>query len=178
MSDNLTQNFKIWSVRAWKIYLSILNRKSCIRSKLSSFNYKHNLTSKNTFVFFSFTCNVCTFKYSHFIEPRVEGQKVTSQYLLEITNNTNYKVFWRCFETKVVGQIDDGQPRKWIRKVFKETSLIEFLTYLKLNLQNFIKHNFVVHWQDYHCRLTMLNLLEDIILSHIDFAKYYTFILK
>ncbi len=45
-------------------------------------NYKRNLTFLNTFVvFFSFTGNVCTFKYSHLIEPGVEGHKVASQVL-------------------------------------------------------------------------------------------------
>jgi hypothetical protein len=30
----------------------------------------------------SFTDNICTFKYSHFIEPRVEGQEVASHGVL------------------------------------------------------------------------------------------------
>jgi hypothetical protein len=64
------------------MYLSILNHKSCIGSRLFFSNYKRNLTFLNTFVvFFSFTGNVCTFKYSHLIEPGVEGHKVASQVL-------------------------------------------------------------------------------------------------
>jgi hypothetical protein len=67
---------------------------------------------------------------------------------IEVIGNLDYKVSWTCFETGVVGQSDDGQPRKRIREVFKETSTIEFLTYLKLNLQTFIKCNFVVRSQN------------------------------
>jgi hypothetical protein len=47
--------------------------------------------------------------------------------------------------------------------------------YLKPNLQKIIKHNFVAHWQDFQCRLDISNLPENVILSHIDFAKNYTF---
>jgi hypothetical protein len=46
--------------------------------KLSSFNYKCNLTSRNTFVFSSFTNSLYTFKICHFIELGVKGQKVAS----------------------------------------------------------------------------------------------------
>ncbi len=49
-----------------------------IGGKLFGFNYKCNLTFKNTFCIFSFIGSICTFKYSHLIEPRVEGQKVAS----------------------------------------------------------------------------------------------------
>jgi hypothetical protein len=49
-----------------------------MRSKLSGFNYKHNITFRNTLVFFFFIDSTCTFKYGHLIEPGVEGHKVTS----------------------------------------------------------------------------------------------------
>jgi hypothetical protein len=62
----------------------IINCKSCIGSKLSSPNYKCNLTFRNTFVFFSFTDSLYIFKYSHLIEPGVEGQKVASHEALSI----------------------------------------------------------------------------------------------
>jgi hypothetical protein len=92
-----------------------------------------------------------------------------------VAGNVGYKLSWRRFEIGVVGQIDDGQPRKWIKEVFKETSTKDFLAYLKPNLQKFIKHNFVACWQDSQCRLAMFDLLEDVLLSHIDFVKNYTF---
>ncbi len=46
----------------------------------------------------------------------------------EMANNVRYKLLWRCFETRIVGQTYDGQPRKWIKEVFKETSTKDFLT--------------------------------------------------
>ncbi len=55
--------------------------------------------------------------------------------LIKLVGNIDYKVLWRCFETKIVGQVEDGQLRKQIREVFKETSIVNFLTYLKPNLQ-------------------------------------------
>jgi len=82
MNDNLTYNSRIWIIWTWKIYLSILNRKWCIGGKLLGFNYKCNLTFKNTFTF-SFINSICTFKYSHLIELGVEGQKVASQQVLK-----------------------------------------------------------------------------------------------
>jgi hypothetical protein len=45
----------------------------------------------------------------------------------------------------------------------------------KLNLQKSIKHNFVAHWQDAQCRLTMGDIPKDAILFHIDFVNNYTF---
>jgi hypothetical protein len=67
---------------------------------------------------------------------------------IEVIGNLDYNVSWRCFEIGVVGQFDDGQPRKRIREVFKETSTIEFITYVKVNLQKIIEHNFVAHLQN------------------------------
>jgi hypothetical protein len=52
----------------------------------------------------------------------------------ELVGNPDYKMSWRHFETSVIKQNEDGQPRKRIREAFKETSIIEFLTYLKSNL--------------------------------------------
>jgi hypothetical protein len=50
-----------------------------------------------------------------------------------------------------------------------------FLDYLRPKLQQFIKHNFVMRWQDTQCRLAMVNLPCDCILSHIDFVENYSF---
>ncbi len=92
-----------------------------------------------------------------------------------MVGNARYKLSWKCFETRVVGQTNDGQPKKQIKEVFKETLAKDFLAYLKPNLQNFIKHNFVVRWQDSRCKLAMSNLLKDVLLSQIDFAENHTF---
>jgi hypothetical protein len=93
----------------------------------------------------------------------------------EITCNFYYKVSWKCFETSVVGQYENRKLKKRIKEVLKETSTTKYLTYLKPNLQKFIKDNFVACWQDTQCKLAMLDLPKDVILSHIDFAENYTF---
>jgi hypothetical protein len=82
--------------------------------------------------------------------------------LSELVSNVNYKVLWKCFETRIVGQEEDEQPRKWIKEVLKDTSTVNFLTYLKSNMQKLIKHNFVACWQDAQCRVTMGDLQEDV----------------
>jgi hypothetical protein len=85
MNDNLIKNSRIWIFWAWKICLSNLNHKWCIGGKVLDFNYKNNLTFKNTFAFLSFTGSICTFKYNHFIEPRIEGHKVASHSISVLT---------------------------------------------------------------------------------------------
>jgi hypothetical protein len=37
---------------------------------------------------------------------------------------------------------------KKLSLVYKKTTLDEMLDYLKLKLQHFVKHNFVVQWED------------------------------
>jgi hypothetical protein len=51
----------------------------------------------------------------------------------------------------------------------------EFISYFKPNLKKFIKHNYVAALQDMQYRLAMDTLPEGSILSHIDFAKNYSF---
>jgi hypothetical protein len=80
------------------------------------------------------------------------------------------------FDKVVVGVNPDiGETRKKIQEVFKETSVVEFISYLKPNLKKFIKHNYVATWQDMQCRLAMETLPEGSILSHVDFAENYSF---
>ena len=71
----------------------------------------------------------------------------------------NTLVQWKCFDKQVIGTIPEtGEVRKRIREVFMETSVAEFIAYLKPNLQKFIRHNFVAsgkiskrgwHWSLY-----------------------------
>jgi hypothetical protein len=56
-----------------------------------------------------------------------------------------------------------------------QTSTKKFLKYLRLKLTRFVAHNFVARWQDHQCYLAMENLLDDAILSYIDFVENYTF---
>jgi hypothetical protein len=82
---------------------------------------------------------------------------------------------WKCFEKTFVGQGEDGEPKKRIREVFKKTSIPEFLDYFLPNLAKFVIHNFVARWQDSQCQNAMSEFPADMILSHIDFAKNYSF---
>jgi hypothetical protein len=93
MNHNLTWNSRIWIVWTWKIYLSNLNHKWCIGGKLLDFNYKCNLTFRNTLAFLSFTGSICNFKYNHLLEPRVEGQEVASHSLDSSTIRPIRKIF-------------------------------------------------------------------------------------
>lgn len=86
-----------------------------------------------------------------------------------------YVLSWKCFEKTIVGQGDDGQPKKRIREVFKKTLVPEFLDYFLPNLTKFVTHNFVARWQDSQCQNAMSDLPADMILSHIDFAENYSF---
>lgn len=65
----------------------------------------------------------------------------------------------------------EGNEKKIVRHKFKETSPLEFVTFLKSNLQFSIKHNFKAMWQDSQAHLAMDGLERDVTLSHIDFAK-------
>jgi glutaredoxin len=49
-----------------------------------------------------------------------------------MTNLTLLK--WKCFEYETVGVADDGQPRRRIQQVFKETTPTVFLDYMKPKL--------------------------------------------
>lgn len=93
---------------------------------------------------------------------------------LEISS-ASFKLKWRCFSYEVVGVNDDGEPRKRITEVFRETLCFEFFEYLKPKLQQFVSHNFIARWQDVQCRISMKELPADAILSHVDFAENYSF---
>lgn len=99
--------------------------------------------------------------------------------LLEICpeeENGNHIVKWKRFEKTVIGGYDaTGVVKKRIQEVFKETTSVEFLQYLKPNLQKFIKHNYVACWQDSQCHLAMETIPEGVLISHVDFSENYTF---
>jgi hypothetical protein len=95
--------------------------------------------------------------------------------VLSIGNSESFLLQWKCFEKTIVGQTEARQPKKRIREVYKNTSVSEFLEYLKPNLTKFVTHNFVARWQDSQCHIAMTDLPEDAILSHIDFAENYKF---
>jgi hypothetical protein len=66
---------------------------------------------------------------------------------IELVGMGSNLVEWKQFaleETKV----RNGKVLKKLSLVYKKTTLDEMLDYLKLKLQHFVKHNFVVQWED------------------------------
>jgi hypothetical protein len=68
-----------------------------------------------------------------------------------------------------------GKPKKRLKEAFKETHVHVFLSYMEKTVTTFITHNFKARWQDEQCQLMMKNVLEEVIVSHIDYAKNYSF---
>jgi hypothetical protein len=88
----------------------------------------------------------------------------------------NTLVQWKCFDKQVIGTSEEtGEVRKRIREVFMETTIAEFVAYLKPNFQKFIRHNFVANWQDKQARLALEFLPARTIISHVDFAENHSF---
>lgn len=108
------------------------------------------------------TCNAC-------------GVGILPLCPVEVQGRPDVTVKWRCFQNEVVGATEDGQAKKKIQEVFKQTSVSEFLDFLRPKLAKFVAHNFVARWQDKQAHLAMSTLPEDTILSHIDFAENYSF---
>jgi hypothetical protein len=58
-------------------------------------------------------------------------------------------ILWKCYEISIIGNNEDTREvRKQIHESYKEMTVVEFITYLKPNLQAFIKYNYVACWQD------------------------------
>lgn len=58
-------------------------------------------------------------------------------------------VKWRCYGDVVVGVNEHtGEEKKRIREQYNETTCADFFKYFKPKLQAFIRHNYVVRWQD------------------------------
>ena len=95
--------------------------------------------------------------------------------LAEEDSPKDFILKWRCFEKTIVGQTNDGQPKKRTREVYKKTCVGEFLEFLKPKLAEFVTHNFVARWQDSQCKNAINEIPEDAILPHIDFTENYSF---
>jgi hypothetical protein len=58
-------------------------------------------------------------------------------------------LYWTRFDKVVVGlNANTRETGKKIQEVFNETLVVEFISYFKLNLKKFIKHNYVTTWED------------------------------
>jgi hypothetical protein len=116
------------------------------------------------------------YKYSCLMENcDACGMKNLLFFLNEIEGTDSAVLTWRCFCSEAIGTTNNGQQKKKIKEVFMQISTKELLEYLQPKLTRFIAHNFVARWQDNQCHLAMENLPDDAILSHIDFAKNYSF---
>jgi len=60
---------------------------------------------------------------------------------------SNSSISWKHFSFKKI-ITKKGKEKKKLKLVFKSTSSIEFIDYLKPKLQYFVHHNFVACWQD------------------------------
>jgi hypothetical protein len=71
-----------------------------------------------------------------------------------------------------------GKPKKRFKEAFKETHVHVFLSYMEKTVTTFITHNFKARWQDKQCQLMMKNVPEGVIVSHINYAKNYSFAIQ
>lgn len=65
----------------------------------------------------------------------------------ELDMETTDTFKWRRFEKTEVGVNNEtGLPRLILQEAYKETTPPEFVKYMKITLQKFIKHNYVARW--------------------------------
>ena len=98
---------------------------------------------------------------------------------LELSSTDPFTVKWKCFEYYEV-RIDQRtrKPKKRLKEAFKDMPVQQFLAYTEKTVSTFITHNFKARWQDEQCQLMMKNILEGVLVSHIDFAENYTFAIQ
>jgi hypothetical protein len=59
--------------------------------------------------------------------------------------------------------------------VYKKTTSNEFINYLRPKLQQFAKHNFVVHKENRFLKKCIISFLTNTVTFVVDFAKDYSF---
>ncbi len=67
----------------------------------------------------------------------------------------------------------NGRALKKLMLVYKNTTLDEFINYLKPKLQHFAKHNFVAQWEDKHFKNCINYFPANTIIFVVDFAENY-----
>jgi len=95
-------------------------------------------------------------------------------YLVEKDALSNSSISWKQFSLKKI-VTKKGKEKKKLKLIFKSTSSIEFIDYLKPKLQYFVHHNFVSCWQDWQFKKRLKHFLTNIIVSMVNFAKNYNF---
>jgi hypothetical protein len=79
----------------------------------------------------------------------------------------------RCALEETISK--NGKPLKKLTLAYKNTSLDEFIEYLKPKLQLFVRHNFVARWQDKHYNTCVKSFSINYIVSIVDFVENYNF---
>ncbi len=102
------------------------------------------------------------------------GVEKLSFYSKELDGIDDQLVEWRRYALEET-RSKIGKPFKKLTLVYKRTSSDEFIQYLKLKLQHFVRHNFAARWQDKHLKTCMKSFLQYCIISMEDFAKNYSF---
>jgi hypothetical protein len=69
----------------------------------------------------------------------------------------------------------NGKPLEKLTMVYKNTSLDEFIKYLKPKLQLFGRHNFMPRWQNKHFKTCVKSFPTNYIVFIVDFAENYSF---
>jgi hypothetical protein len=72
-----------------------------------------------------------------------------------------------------VGRVIDGQDKKVGRMTYNDTRPVELIEYLKPCLLEFVVHNFVTCWQKKEFKRFLKHILENTIISCIDFSENY-----
>jgi hypothetical protein len=86
----------------------------------------------------------------------------------------DFPISWKCFFLKTI-VTKKGEEKKKLKLVYKSTSSIELITYLKPKLQYFVHHNFVSRWQDQQFKECLKHFPSDTIVFVIYFARNYSF---
>jgi len=73
------------------------------------------------------------------------------------------QVQWRCYALEETIS-KNGKLLKKLTLIYKNTSLNEFIKYLKPKLQHFVRHSFAVRWQDKHFKTCVKSLPTNCIL--------------
>jgi hypothetical protein len=69
----------------------------------------------------------------------------------------------------------NGQTLKNLILVYKNTTSNEFINYFKPKLQQFAKHNFVVHWENKLLKKCIKSFPANIVVLMVDLVENYSF---
>jgi hypothetical protein len=112
------------------------------------------------------------FPQLNFVKPSSGFHPVTWERVIEDERSFGHLVKWKHFSFQNI-VTKKGEEKKELTLVFKSTPYSDFIKYLKLKLQFFVRHNFVSWWQDIKFKNCLKIFSNNTIVSVIDFAKNY-----